>query len=254
LRLHYRSLGSTNDLARELARAGYPHGAVVIADYQTAGRGRQGRRWEAQPGAALLCSTLLRPELPASALPSLAMAAALATADAVAAVTGRPAALKWPNDVMASEAGGGSLRKVAGILAETAFAGERVEFVVLGVGMNVSGHPPDLPTATDLARVAGQGVARSAALDALMANLDARLGSLSQGERDGARAARAIFDAWRARLTTLGRPVRVATAADEFDAVAETVEPDGALVVRTASGERRRLLAADATLSHGRTA
>ena len=268
LRLYYPSLGSTNDLARELGRAGYPHGAVVVADYQTAGRGRQGRRWEAPPGAALLCSTLLRPALPASALPALTMAAALATADAVTDITGRPAALKWPNDVLAEEYGGdsltpalsqreredGSLKKVAGILVETAFAGERLGYVVVGIGVNVSAHPPGLTTATDLERVAGRPVARAAMLDALMDRLGAYLGSLEPLELAGARGAAVIFDAWRERLVTLGRPVRVATTAGEFHAVAEDVDLDGALLVRTAEGERRRLLAADVTLSHGRTA
>jgi BirA family biotin operon repressor/biotin-[acetyl-CoA-carboxylase] ligase len=257
LRLHYPSLGSTNDLARELGRAGYPHGAVVVADYQTAGRGRQGRRWEAPLGAALLCSTLLRPALPASALPALTMAAALATADAVTDVTGRPAALKWPNDVLAAEGVGereaGALKKVAGILVETAFAGNHVEWAVVGVGVNVSAHPPGLVTATDVSRVAGRPVARAALLDALMTRLEAWLPPSGTAALDAAGGISAIAAAWRARLTTLGRPVRVAMAGEEFDAVAETVDPDGALLVRTATGARRRLLAADVTLSHRRS-
>jgi BirA family biotin operon repressor/biotin-[acetyl-CoA-carboxylase] ligase len=226
----------------------------LSADYLCSGGGRLGRRWAAPPGAALLCSTVLRPDLPASALPALTMAAALATADAVAAVTDRPAALKWPNDVLARERGDGSLKKAAGILVETAFAGERLAYAVVGVGVNVSAHPPGLTTATNLSRVADGPVARAALLDTLLARLEARLAPVNQGEGDAASAVAAIFAAWRARLTTLGQAVRVTAAGEEFDAVAEDVAADGALLVRTADGARRRLLAADVTLGHDRTA
>jgi BirA family biotin operon repressor/biotin-[acetyl-CoA-carboxylase] ligase len=258
LRLYYPVVGSTNDVARALAGAGFPHGTVVVADVQTAGRGRQGRRWQAPPGAALLCSTLLRPALPVAALPALTMAAA----DAAAAVTGRPAALKWPNDVLMATAGAAGrpappalaqageseppLKKVAGVLLETALAGHRLASVIVGIGINVSAHPPELATATDLAAVAGRPIARAAVLDALLARLDHWAGAALAGEQA------AVFAAWRARLVTLGRPVHVVTAGEAFDGLAEDVDTDGALLVRVAGGGRRRLLAADVTLSHER--
>jgi len=262
LRLYYPVVGSTNDVARALAGAGFPHGTVVVADVQTAGRGRQGRRWQAPPGAALLCSTLLRPALPAAALPVLTMAAALAVADAAAAVTGRPAALKWPNDVLMETAGAAGrpsppararageseppLKKVAGVLLETALAGSRLASVIVGIGINVSAHPPELATATDLAAVAGRPIARAAVLEALLARLDHWAGAALAGEQA------AVFATWRARLVTLGRPVHVVTAGEAFDGLAEDVDAGGALLVRVAGGARRRLLAADVTLSHER--
>lgn len=265
LRLYYPVVGSTNDVARALAGAGFPHGTVVVADVQTAGRGRQGRRWQASPGAALLCSTLLRQALPVSALPALTMAAALATADAAAAVTGRPAALKWPNDVLMAAAGaagrpalsafaqaGGSeppLKKVAGVLLETTLTGSRLASVIIGIGINVSAHPPELAAAaTNLAAVAGRPLARAAVLEALLAWLDHWAGAALAGEQA------AVFAAWRACLITLGQPVHVVAAGESFDGVAEDVDGDGALLVRLAGGARRRLLAADVTLSHERRA
>jgi BirA family biotin operon repressor/biotin-[acetyl-CoA-carboxylase] ligase len=244
IRLHYPVLGSTNDLAHDLLRAGWPHGTLVLADRQTAGRGRGGRRWEAAPGAALLCSLLLRPDLPAARAPLLMMAAALATADAATGVTGRPAALKWPNDVLLATAAGPP-GKAAGILVETTFAGATVTTAVLGIGINVAAHPPHLP-ATDLSAVAGRPVARSDVLTALLESLERWLARLAAGDDT------AIFAAWRSRLITLGQSVQVATAGETYPAVAEAVAPDGALLVRLASGELRRLTAAEVTLSHGR--
>jgi BirA family biotin operon repressor/biotin-[acetyl-CoA-carboxylase] ligase len=265
LRLHYRSLGSTNDLARVLAGAGYPHGTAVVADHQSAGRGRQGRRWEAPAGAALLCSVLLRPALAASQAPLLSMAAALAAADAIGIVAGVPAALKRPNDILVADAtpvdhaltpalclgereDGVALtpRKVAGILLETSLAGSAVAIAIAGIGINVGAHPPHLPSATNLARAAGRPIDRDQLLDALLAHLDARLAAVGAGEGT------AIFADWRARMVTLGQPVHVAAAADAYDAVAEDVRPDGALLVRTATGQRRHLFAADVTLSAAR--
>src|ERR1700731_1016213 len=112
--VHWRSwVASTNAVAMEMARAGAPEGLVVVADHQTAGRGRLGRSWESPPGASLLASILLRPVLPPARLALCAGAVALAAADACAALTGVEPRLKWPNDLVV----GG--RKLAGILAES---------------------------------------------------------------------------------------------------------------------------------------
>ena len=181
-RLHLRSVGSTNQRARELAAAGAPHGALVTAAEQTAGRGRQGRPWVTPPGRALLMSLVLRewPRL----LP-------LAAGVAVAEECGPDAAIKWPNDVLV---GAG---KVAGILAE---GRPREGWIVLGVGVNVALRPDDLPPEL---RTTASGLGRPpAALEPSLASLLERL------QHWLAASPEQILEAVRARDALAGREVR----------------------------------------------
>jgi BirA family biotin operon repressor/biotin-[acetyl-CoA-carboxylase] ligase len=180
-RLHLRATTSTNDRARELAAAGAPHGTLVTAAAQSAGRGRQGRTWSAPPGRALLMSLVLHD--PPSLLP-------LAAAVAVAEAAGPQAAIKWPNDVLL----GG--RKVAGILAE----GRPQEgWAVLGVGLNVAVRPADLPAELrDTA--AGLGL-QPADIEAVLARVLAAL------QRTLSLDAGTLLDAWRERDALLGREI-----------------------------------------------
>jgi BirA family biotin operon repressor/biotin-[acetyl-CoA-carboxylase] ligase len=198
-RLHYREIDSTNRRARELAAAGAPHGTLVTAGLQTAGRGRQGRRWEAPPGSALLCSLILREH---DAL--LSLRAGLAVAD----VAGEAARVKWPNDVQVDG------RKVAGVLVE----GRPHEgWAVVGIGVNVSAAP-DLPDAAALGRDD---------VEAVLAELLAALG------RRLVEPAEAALDALRARDALLG--VRVGW--DGGEGVAAGIAPGGGLRVATETGE-----------------
>jgi BirA family biotin operon repressor/biotin-[acetyl-CoA-carboxylase] ligase len=178
-RLHLRATTSTNDRARELAAAGAPHGTLVTAAEQSAGRGRQGRTWSAPPGRALLMSLVLHD--PPSLLP-------LAAAVAVAEAAGPQASIKWPNDVLL----GG--RKVAGILAE----GRPQEgWAVLGVGLNVAVRPADLPPELrDTA--AGLGL-QPADVETVLARVLAAL------QRTLSLDAGTLLDAWRRRDALLGR-------------------------------------------------
>jgi BirA family biotin operon repressor/biotin-[acetyl-CoA-carboxylase] ligase len=208
-RLHYRVTDSTSDRARALAMGGAPHGTLVTAGEQRAGRGRHGRTWSAPPGRALLMSLVLR-EVPAL----LALASAVAVAD----VVGEGCAIKWPNDVLV----GG--RKVAGILAE----GRPQEgWAVLGIGVNVAVREEDLPE--ELAgRAAGLGLEPAdveALLGALLAALDRRL-----GEDDAA-----ILGAFRARDALAGRDVRW----QHGTGVGAGVDDAGRLLVDRADGGGR---------------
>ncbi len=235
--LRYEEVGSTNDLARAQGEAGTPEGLVIMAEEQTAGRGRLGRRWLAPKGSSLQFSVLLRPKLPPSLAFRLTQMAALAVADAAQAEFGLSAALKWPNDVLLNN------RKCAGILIETAFEGDRLAFAVLGIGLNVNfsmRNLPDLaPLATTLADELGYPVDRDALSQALLARLDDYYGRLSSG---------ADFHAeWKSRLTTLEQNVRVATPDGIETGTAEDVAPDGALILRTA-GRLIRLYAGDVTI------
>jgi BirA family transcriptional regulator, biotin operon repressor / biotin---[acetyl-CoA-carboxylase] ligase len=201
-RVHLRVTDSTNERARVLAAGGAPHGTLVTADEQTAGRGRQGRTWVARPGAALLMSVVLRE--PREALP---LAAAVAVCEAIPAA----AAIKWPNDIWIDR------RKVAGILVE----GRPQEgWAVLGLGVNVREAPP-LELVTSLADEAVD-IAVDALLDRLLAALDGWL----------RRPLPEVLAAWRARDALLGRPVRWQNGSGAGAGIDES----GALLVDTDSG------------------
>jgi BirA family biotin operon repressor/biotin-[acetyl-CoA-carboxylase] ligase len=217
-RLHLAVTSSTNDRARELATTGAPHGALVTAAQQTAGRGRQGRTWSAPPGAALLMSLVLR-----GAPPLLPLVAAVAVAEAC----GRRAQIKWPNDVLLDG------RKVAGILAE----GRPSEgWTVLGIGVNVAVAPGDLPP--ELHATAGTLGRSRAEVEPFLATLLAELdGALAL---DGA----TLLDRWRARDALSGREISWAAGRG----IARGIDGEGRLVVELADGGRTELDAGEVHL------
>ena len=206
-RLHLRATDSTNLRARELAIAGAPHGALVTAAEQSAGRGRQGRTWTAPAGRALLMSLVVRD--PPRLLP-------LVAAVAVAETVGAEAQIKWPNDVLL----GG--RKIAGILVE----GRPQEgWAVLGIGLNVALRPEDFPDELR-DRATGMGLEPrdvERVLAELLAHLDTRL----------AQPAGEMLDAWRARDVLYGREI----SWNVGSGTAEGVDDAGRLLVRTESGD-----------------
>ncbi|MCP9490377.1 MAG: biotin--[acetyl-CoA-carboxylase] ligase [Solirubrobacteraceae bacterium MAG38_C4-C5] len=218
-RLHLRETSSTNERARELAAAGAPHGTLVTAGAQSAGRGRQGRAWSAPSGRALLCSLVLRgaPRL-------LPLAAAVATAEA----TGRAQArIKWPNDVLLDG------RKVAGILVE----GRPQEgWAVCGIGLNVAVRTADLPP--ELHDSAGTLGLEPADVERVLERLLAALG------RRLAEPPAALLDAWRARDALAGRAVRWATG----EGVARGIDGEGRLVIERSNGGQLTLDAGEVHL------
>jgi len=223
-------VSSTNTYLREQARRGAPEGLVVVADHQTAGRGRLERRWESPPGSNLLASVLLRPACAAEDLHLCAAAVALAGADACREVAGVEPQLKWPNDLLVGEA------KVAGVLAEAEFAGDRPVAVVVGIGLNVAWPGPTGAggTCLDDLRDDAPPVDRRALLDRLLEALARRRDLL-----DDAAGRRILAGELRRRCVTLGQEVRVVLAREEITGVATEVDDAGRLVVETASGPRR---------------
>jgi BirA family biotin operon repressor/biotin-[acetyl-CoA-carboxylase] ligase len=221
----FATLDSTNRHALDAARAGAPDGLVVVADEQTAGRGRLGRSWEAPPGSSLLVSVLLR----RSGDPAghVVMAAGVALAAAVDDVAGVEAGLKWPNDLVVDD------RKLAGLLAEV-----EGDALVVGAGCNVNwdAFPAELTeSATACNLEAGRAVDRDALLDAF---LDRFAAALAVGD--------AVVDDYRARLVTIGRTVRVEPVrGDALVGTAVAVADDGALVVRDDAGTDHTVVAAD---------
>lgn len=229
------STGSTMDVARERARAGAADGLVVVAEEQTAGRGRLGRAWVAPPGVNLYLSIVLRPD-PAT-LKRLGIAAPLAVADAVAEVSGLAVVFKWPNDVLLGA------RKLCGILIESGFAGDTPTHAVCGIGLNVNldveAYPAIAGIATSIARELGRPVSRELTLAALLNAFERRYDCTD---------AESLRLAWRARLETLGRVVDVTSAGHTEHGIAEDVDADGALLLRRADGTIVTLPAGEVTL------
>ncbi|HET7035240.1 MAG TPA: biotin--[acetyl-CoA-carboxylase] ligase [Thermomicrobiaceae bacterium] len=168
------TVGSTMDLAAGRAAAGAPAGLVVWAEQQSAGRGRLGRVWHSEPGTSLLVTLLLRPALAVVQDPELSRAIAAGVARAIRRVTGFEPEIKAPNDLMAGEAG----RKLAGILCQTSLRGDEVDYLLVGIGLNVNlpAERLPLPTATSLLAETGREHNRDELLAAILAEVDAMPG------------------------------------------------------------------------------
>jgi BirA family biotin operon repressor/biotin-[acetyl-CoA-carboxylase] ligase len=227
---HAALLQSTNDLLKQRARAGAAPWTVVLADTQTAGRGRQGRRWVSPPGN-LYMSVLLRPAPPGARWSVLPLAAGLAVAEALGA-EGLEARLKWPNDVMV----GG--RKIAGILTEATSSADGLESVVVGIGVNVALRPSDLPAdaaaaVTCASEELARAVDRIAVAAAVLGRLTVWYHALA---REGPRIVQA---AWRTRAVPWwGRRVEALSGERRLRGIARDLDEGGALILELEDGTR----------------
>jgi BirA family biotin operon repressor/biotin-[acetyl-CoA-carboxylase] ligase len=232
--LCYESVTSTMEVARRAAREGAPEGTVVIAEEQTAGKGRLKRAW-LTPRGNIALSVILRPSL--STLPSLIMLASLAAVHAIETVTHLRPVIKWPNDILING------RKVGGILIENDIIGARVSSVI-GIGLDVSLKPADYPeiaaVATSLSEEAGAAISRLEVVRSLLVSMERLLLRMTDGE--------SLFEEWRDRLVTLGKEVRATTPDAVCEGIAESVDTDGSLLVRGPGGELVRIVAGDVTL------
>ena len=237
---YYDEIGSTNDVARTRAEGGAGEGFLVVADAQSAGRGRYRRSWASPPGAGLYLSMVLRPA--PHAVPLLTIAAGVAVAEGVQTATGLMCDLKWPNDVYIGE------RKLAGVLAEAdanhstgQSTGHHpvpsVSYVVLGIGINVmpAAYPPDVAArATSIEDQLGRPIDRGLLLAECLVSLARRYRDLQTGRDD------VVLDAWREHARpTLGRRVCWQSAGLERTGVAMDIDGAGALIIRTADGIER---------------
>ncbi len=228
----HEALPSTQDRARELARAGAPHGTLVVARIQTGGRGRLRRTW-GSPAGGLWMSLVLRPDLEASAAPRVTLTASVAVTKTLREL-GVDAGIKWPNDVLVEPGG----RKICGILAESSLCvpaperPSRVEHVILGVGLNANLDPADLDVpdraATTLRSELGPDVKSRDLLDRLLSNLDAALDRIQNFSE--------ILDDWKALSLTLGERVLVRRPDELLEGMAANVNSGGALLLETANG------------------
>ena len=239
---HLDSCLSTNDEAATWARAGAPHGAVVVAETQSQGRGRFGRTWHSPPSENLYFSTVARPALSPREAPPLTLATAVALAETVAAAGAVPE-LKWPNDLLL----GG--RKVAGILCEmTAAHADQVAFVIIGVGVNLNGRafPSELADrATSVALATRATVDRARFAACLCEQLERWLDRLVA---DGPAP---IIAAWKRFARLWGRTITVDNGRARTTGVAEDLAGDGALLLRSMDGEIHRIVAGEITGAAG---
>ena len=234
--LFFQEITSTMDEAARQAELGADEGTVVIAEIQTAGRGRQGRSWVSSEGN-LYASVLFRPTL--EALPMISILAGVAMVSAIRTCTGSDPRIKWPNDVML----GG--KKVGGILVESVVQGNQVTYAVLGIGINIGldietlGEIRDFTTSLNTA--VGHPVSREDVLRQLLHNLDGLYEQVMQGG--------SVLPQWRLLLETLGRRVLAHGSNASYTGLAEDVDELGNLQLRLDSGQMVTLTAGDVSLS-----
>ena len=232
--LRFESLPSTNTELARLASEGAPEGVSVVADEQTAGRGRLQRAWSSPKGAGLYFSLLLRPTIPQNYWPLITFMAAIAVGDALREAAGLETDIKWPNDLLSGE------RKICGILSE-AMDTPAGRAVILGIGINLtqSAFPPELENvATSVAEASGRPVEREQILAALLDALSRWYALLENPAQ--------IVDAWSNRSSyAIGKLVQVSNGDDVWQGTTCGVEPDGALRLRTSSGEIKIVRAGD---------
>ncbi len=233
--IYYPSLTSTMAAAKQEAQLGAAEGTVVIADEQTAGRGRIKRVWLSPKGSIAL-SIILYPSV--VNLPSLIMLASLAVVHSIEAVTGLKSQIKWPNDVLVND------RKVCGILIESSVRGNIVDYAIIGIGVNVNLRLSDFPEipsiATSLSAELGRDVSPLRVIRRLLVEMERLYLALQAGG--------SIYEEWRDSLVTLGRRVRVKSGKTVYEGIAESVAGDGSLLLRHSDGSLTKIVAGDATL------
>ena len=233
--IYYPCLTSTMDATREMAHQGAPEGTVVVASQQTAGRGRAKRIWLTPKGSIAL-SIILYPAV--ASLPYLIMLASLAVVRSIALVTGLEAQIKWPNDVLING------KKVCGILVESDVRGNRVAYAIIGIGINanfrLAAFPEISPVATSLSDELGQVVSRVDIIRHLLTEIERLYLTLPDGEP--------IYQAWRDKLVTLGKRVRVTSGETILEGIAESVARDGSLLLRQTNESLIEIIAGDVNL------
>jgi BirA family biotin operon repressor/biotin-[acetyl-CoA-carboxylase] ligase len=232
--VYHATVDSTNSVAKTLARQGAVEGTLVIADEQTAGRGRLGRRWLAPRGTCLLFSLIFCPDWEVRRAQELTMICGLGLREAIRELTGLPAQLKWPNDIMLRG------RKAGGILTEASSSGGHLDYAVVGIGLNVNLQVTALPAefnATSVQLELGRTVSRVSLLQEALLHIEERYCALQAGESP-------VKD-WAAALETLGRRVQVRTAQGTWQGLAEAVDDEGALLLRLDDGQVKRVLVGD---------
>jgi BirA family biotin operon repressor/biotin-[acetyl-CoA-carboxylase] ligase len=237
----FSQVTSTNEVAFRLALNGAKEGAVVLAESQTKGRGRIGRPWESPAGLNIYLSVILRPRIVPSKTPLITLMAAVACAEAIDAVAYVTPVIKWPNDLLLGR------KKLGGILTEADMELDRINFVVVGIGVNVNMHRSAFPssirnTATSLQDTLRRDVSRVNLIQAILRYLEQWYTKLGQGRGDEIRRR------WEELSLVKGRELEVAFMEEIVRGTALELDEDGALLVQTNSGTIKRVVAGDVTM------
>ncbi len=233
---------STNTVAMEMASGGAPEGAVVIAETQTGGKGRLGRKW-ISPKGNLYLSVILRPDVAMHKAPLITLMGAVAVAATIRTLCGLEAGIKWPNDVLLSG------KKVCGLLSEMSAEQDRIRHLVLGIGIDVNMELRTLPAdvkavSTTLASEMGKEMDRTLLLRHLLGELDRWYKVLLENEQD-------ILHEWTSLNTTVGNRVRLSGAGTVLEGLAQGIDNDGRLVIRQDDGTVKTVAAGDVTIVKG---
>jgi len=235
--IHYFRIESTNDVALALAAKGAAHGTGVLAEEQTAGRGRFGRTWHSEKSSGIYVSVVLRPDLSPAAAPALTLMAGVATHRALSGATGLPVDIRWPNDLLVNG------KKVCGILTEMSAELGRLHYVVLGIGINVNHRamPAEIESvATSLRMEGGRVYSRQQILVALFKELEKYYRTLLDRGSD------AIARAWaEASSYAEGKKIRVLSKGGDFPAVTAGLASDGSLRIRREDGVEESLVSGE---------
>lgn len=238
-RIHYfQTIDSTNSEAYNLALNGAKQGEIVVAESQKRGRGRLGRKWFSPPFSNLYLSVILRPRIPPHQASLVTLMAAVATAEAIEKYLNLKPLIKWPNDILLEN------RKVAGLLNEIRSEGDRIDFIILGIGININMEetqfPEEIrPLATSLKIEKGEPISRKELLCNLLKELEEwyEIFLKEGGDR--------ILKAWREKSKIKGRVIRVSSFGQSLMGKAIDVDSEGALILKINKGERRRIVAGD---------
>lgn len=225
------------DLAKKMVREGISEGSVIVADEQTVGRGRLGRKWLSPRGSGVSLSIILRPTLPQ--LPQLNMVASLAVVRSIEEVTGIKSDIKWPNDILING------KKVCGILIENIFKGNVVNAAIVGIGVNTGLRPSSFPeisaTATSLSAESRREVSQYEILQSLLKEFEQIYQEMKLGN--------SIYERWLAHVETLGKLVQVKSGGTVEEGYVESIDNTGSLLLRRSDGSLTTIVAGEATLN-----
>ncbi len=233
--VYFPTLISTMDAGRQEARQGAPEGTAVFAGEQTVGKGRLKRTWVSPPGN-IAVSVIFYPAI--SSLPYMIMIASLAVAHAIEVTTGLKPQIKWPNDVQLKG------KKICGILIENEIKGNRVDYVNIGIGLNVNIKVADFPEIASFATSLSDELGRNIPLIEVARRLLIEIEKLYFLLPDGT----SLYEEWKDKLVTLGKEVHVRWGEDIYRGVAESVAPDGSLLLRQPDGSLVKIVAGDVSL------
>ena len=240
--ISYKKVDSTNIIAYELAKNGMKEGAVILADEQVKGKGRHGRHWSSPSVGGIYMSCILRPSIAPNEIPRITLLAAIAVAQAIRDVCSLEVTIKWPNDIMMDG------RKLCGILTEMKAEQDSVDFVVLGIGINVNTPIKQLPKgASSIKEELGRRGVKSALsrVELVKKVLEKLEGYYNVLRKEGFEP---IIETWKDLSSVIGSRVKVTLPGKTFEGLAHDINPDGALVVRTESGLLEKVSSGDVVM------